>query len=44
MKSVALSITYHSDEQTLDDKAVGHIHEQVIDLIRTRFNGLLREV
>jgi len=44
MKSVALSITYHSDEQTLDDKSVSHIHEQVIDLIRTRFNGQLREV
>lgn len=44
MKSVALSITYHSDEQTLDDTTVGHIHGQVIDLVRTRFNGQLREV
>ncbi len=44
LKSVALSITYHSDEQTLDDKTVGHIHGQIIDLICTRFNGQLREV
>lgn len=44
LKSVALSITYHSDEQTLDDKAVGHVHGQLIDLIRSRFNGQLREV
>ena len=43
-KSVALSITYHSDEQTLDDKSVGHIHGQVLDLIRARFDGQLREV
>lgn len=44
MKSVALSITYHSDEKTLDDKTVGHIHEQVVDLICTLFKGQLREV
>lgn len=43
-KSVALSITYHSDEQTLDDKSVGHVHGQVIELIRARFDGQLREV
>jgi phenylalanyl-tRNA synthetase beta chain len=44
MKSIALSITYHSDEQTLDDKAVGHIHGQVVELICSRFSGQLREV
>ncbi|MDD5759177.1 MAG: phenylalanine--tRNA ligase subunit beta [Desulfobulbaceae bacterium] len=44
MKSVALSITYHSDEKTLDDKVVGHVHEQVVELICTLFKGQLREV
>ncbi len=44
MKSVALSITYHSEEQTLDDNSVGQVQGQVIDLIRSRFDGHLREV
>lgn len=44
LKSIALSITYHSDEQTLDDKTVGQIHGQVIALIGTLFNGQLRDL
>ena len=43
-KSVALSITYHSDEQTLDDDTVGKVHKQLIDLLVNKFNGQLREV
>jgi phenylalanyl-tRNA synthetase beta chain len=44
LKSVALSITYHSEEQTLDDTIVGQVHGQIIELIQARFNGQLREV
>ena len=43
-KSVALSITYHSDEQTLDDDTVSKVHEKVIKLIVDKFDGQLREV
>jgi len=43
-KSVALSITYHSDEQTLDDEKVAEIHKLIIDLIAARFGGKLREI
>ena len=44
LKSVALSITYHSEEQTLDDAIVGQVHGQIVELIRTRFDGQLREI
>lgn len=44
MKSVALSITYHSDSQTLDDVAVGKVHNKIMEFIRTRFDGQLREM
>ncbi|MBA3015700.1 MAG: phenylalanine--tRNA ligase subunit beta [Proteobacteria bacterium] len=44
MKSVALSITYHSEEQTLDDGAVGKVHNAIMEFIRTRFDGQLREL
>ena len=42
-KSVALSITYHSEEQTLDDNIVGQVHNQVIQLVASRYDGQLRE-
>jgi phenylalanyl-tRNA synthetase beta subunit len=41
---VALSITYHSDEQTLDDEKVGSIHKLIIDLVAAKFDGKLREM
>ena len=44
MKSIALSITYHSDNHTLDDKTVGHIHGEVVALICDHFKGQLRDV
>lgn len=44
MKSVALSITYHSDEQTLDDTTVGKVHSDIMEFIRNRFHGQLREM
>lgn len=44
LKSVALSITYHSEEQTLDDTTVGQVQAEVLELIRSRFDGHLREV
>lgn len=44
MKSVALSITYHSDEQTLDDIAVGKVHNNIMEFIHSQFDGQLREM
>ena len=44
LKSVALSITYHSEEQTLDDAIVSQAHGQIVELIRTCFDGQLREI
>jgi len=43
-KSIALRITYHSTEQTLDDETVGKIHQKVIDMVVQRFQGQLREM
>ena len=42
-KSVALSITYHSDDQTLDDEKVGIVHQKIIKLVAAKFDGRLRE-
>jgi phenylalanyl-tRNA synthetase beta chain len=42
-KSVALSITYHSDTATLSDKAVNRIHKKVIAFVLNKFSGQLRE-
>ena len=43
-KSVALSLTYRSNERTLDDETVGAVHTRVTDIILTRFQARLREV
>lgn len=43
-KSVALSITYHSEEKTLDDAVVGKTHNKIIELLAQTFDGQLREV
>ncbi len=42
-KSVALSVTYHSEEKTLDDETVGKVHKKVIDLVLSKFDAKLRE-
>lgn len=42
-KSVALSITYHSNKTTLSDNAVDKVHKKVIDLVLEKFSGQLRE-
>lgn len=42
-KSVAISITYRADERTLDDETVGKIHQKIIEMMISRFNGQLRE-
>jgi phenylalanyl-tRNA synthetase beta chain len=42
-KSVAISITYRALDRTLDDETVGKIHQKIIDLMISRFNGQLRE-
>ncbi|VAW36570.1 Phenylalanyl-tRNA synthetase beta chain [hydrothermal vent metagenome] len=42
-KSVALSLTYHSDKNTLKDKAVAKIQNKIIALLVDKFHGKLRE-
>ena len=42
-KSVALSITYRSFEQTLDDPTVNKVHQRLIKMLETRFEGRMRE-
>ena len=43
-KSVAVSISYRSSAGTLDDDTVGVVHQKMIDLLLSRFDGQLREV
>ncbi|HCC55553.1 MAG TPA: phenylalanine--tRNA ligase subunit beta [Desulfobulbaceae bacterium] len=43
-KSIAISITYRALERTLDDETVGRIHQKIIEMMISRFNGQLREV
>ncbi len=42
-KSVALSITYHSDEQTLDDRVVAREQGRIVEMLGSRFSARLRE-
>jgi phenylalanyl-tRNA synthetase beta chain len=42
-KSVALSITYRSAEQTLDDPTVNKVHQRLIKMLEERFGGKMRE-
>lgn len=42
-KSVAISVTYRSNSQTLNDETVDKVHQKITDLILTRFKGQLRE-
>ena len=43
MKSVALTITYRSEEQTLDDETVDVAHQRIIKKLVSEFKGRLRE-
>jgi phenylalanyl-tRNA synthetase beta chain len=42
-KSVAMSLTYRSTEQTLDDKTVNKVHQRLIKMLEERYQGKLRE-
>ncbi|MBU0483399.1 MAG: phenylalanine--tRNA ligase subunit beta [Proteobacteria bacterium] len=42
-KSIAISVTYRDYNNTLDDDTVGKVHQKIIDMILSRFNGQLRE-
>jgi phenylalanyl-tRNA synthetase beta chain len=42
-KSVAISITYRALDRTLDDATVGKVHQKIIEMLISRFNGQLRE-
>jgi phenylalanyl-tRNA synthetase beta chain len=43
MKSVALTVTYRSNEGTLDDARVDSLHEQIVNSLMSRFGGRYRE-
>ncbi|MCL7487474.1 MAG: phenylalanine--tRNA ligase subunit beta [Desulfobulbaceae bacterium] len=43
MKSVALSVTYRSPEQTLDDETVDILHDKIVNTLMSRFGGRYRE-
>jgi phenylalanyl-tRNA synthetase beta chain len=43
-KSVAISVTYRSEKQTLKEKAVTKIHNRITDAVLSHFDGRLREV
>ena len=43
MKSVALTVTYRSDDKTLDDKTVDGFHQKIVDSLMSRFGGRYRE-
>ncbi len=43
-KSVAISVTYRSEKQTLKEKAVSKIHNRITDAVLSHFDGRLREV
>jgi phenylalanyl-tRNA synthetase beta chain len=42
-KSVAISLTYRSSEQTLDDSFVNTVHQRLIKMLEERFLGRLRD-
>ena len=42
-KSVALTLTYRSAEQTLDDTTVNRVHERLVALLEKDFHGKLRD-
>ncbi len=43
MKSVALTVTYRSDEKTLDDTTVDGFHDKIVNSLMSRFGGRYRE-
>jgi len=42
-KSVALTLTYRSAEQTLDDNTVNKVHQRLITMLEKDFQGKLRD-
>jgi len=42
-KSVAITLTYRSAEETLDDKTVNKVHQRIIKMLENRFHGKLRD-
>jgi phenylalanyl-tRNA synthetase beta chain len=43
MKSVALTVTYRSDEKTLDDATVDGFHDKIVHSLMSNFAGRYRE-
>jgi len=42
-KSVAISVTYRSEQHTLEDEEVGGVHQKLIAILTSRFEAQLRE-
>jgi len=42
-KSVAITLTYRSAEQTLDDNTVNTVHQRLIQMLEKDFQGKLRD-
>ena len=42
-KSVAISLTYRSPTQTLDDSVVNTVHQRLIKMLEEQFQGRLRD-
>jgi phenylalanyl-tRNA synthetase beta chain len=42
-KSIAITLTYRSVEQTLDDNTVNKVHQRLIQMLEKDFQGKLRE-
>ncbi len=43
MKSVALTVTYRSPEQTLDDETVDRVHQKIVNSLMATFGARYRE-
>jgi phenylalanyl-tRNA synthetase beta chain len=42
-KSVAITLTYRSVEHTLDDSTVNKVHQRLIEMLESKFQGRLRD-
>ena len=43
MKSVAMSVTYRSSEQTLNDETVDSFHEKIVNSLMSEYGGRYRQ-
>ncbi len=43
-KSIALSLKYRSKDKTLTDKEADEVHEKIVELLKEKFDAILREM